>query len=485
VQYDLPKRLAELGFINDYEARINSHLLKQSQEVWASITLRTLKNSQGRTIQIEGSMTNISDKNLKERAEKERYDEEKKRFEAEKNQEISEENNKAKTQFFASMSHEFRSPLTAILGYAQIAGRSTASEEDIRIYVKTIRSSAEYMLLLINDVLDLSKIEAQQLDVTLVNIDLIDFLQEVYDFIWILANNKNVVFNINYNLPLPSTFVSDPMRLKQALINLCSNSVKFTSEGSVTIHVSSDASNEKLVFSVEDTGIGLKPEQTKSIFEAFVQADNSTSQNYGGTGLGLHISKLIANKLGGDISVESEYHQGSTFTIDVSTGYLDNVHWIRQMDPKQIAQKHKSKSTSNTDSISVKLVNDNYETKKLNVLLADDNRVNQKLMGSILTHNGAEVTLANDGIEAIAYGITKTYDLILMDMDMPKMDGLTAVRYLRDKGINTKIYALTGNTSNDSIQECLEAGCDGHLANPFDIEKILTVLNSSRHQPIK
>jgi signal transduction histidine kinase/CheY-like chemotaxis protein len=494
VQYDLPKRLAEFGFINDYEARINSPLLKQNQEVWASITLRALKNSQGRTIQIEGSMTDVSDKKLKERAEKERYDEEKKRFEAEKNQEISEEKNKAKTQFFASMSHEFRSPLTAILGYAQIAERSRASEEDIRTYVKTIRSSAEYMVLLINDVLDLSKIEAQQLDVTLVNIDLIDLLQEVYDFIWILADNKNVVFNITYNLPLPSTFVSDPMRLKQALINLCSNSVKFTSEGRVTIHVSCDESNEKLAFSVEDTGIGLKPEQTKSIFEAFVQAGSSTSQNYGGTGLGLHISKLIANKLGGDISVESKYHQGSTFTIDVSTGCLDKVHWVRQMEPKQMSfqkptpeleKENKGKSISSTDLTSVKLVDDNFETEKLNVLLADDNLVNQKLMEFHLVHNGAEVTIANDGIEAIAYGITKTFDLILMDMDMPKMDGLTAVRYLRDKGINTKTYALTGNTSNDSIQQCLEAGCDGHLAKPFDMEKILTVLNSLRHQPKK
>lgn len=482
VQYDLPKRLAELGFINDYEARINSPLLKLNQEVWASITLRTLKNSQGRTIQIDGSMTDISDKKLKERAERERYDEEKKRFEAEKKQDISEEKNKAKTQFFASMSHEFRSPLTAILGYSQIAGRSTASEEDIRKYVKTIRSSAEHMLLLINDVLDLSKIEAQQLDVTLVNIDLMALLQEVYDFIWILADNKNIAFNINYNLPLPSTFVSDPMRLKQALINLCSNSVKFTSEGSVTIHVSSDESNEKLVFAVEDTGVGLKPGQTKSIFEAFVQAGGSTSQNYGGTGLGLHISKLIANKLGGDISVESKYHQGSTFTIDVSTGCLDQTHWIREMEPKQIEQKNKPKIISRTDSISVNLVDDNDKAEKLKVLLADDNLVNQKLMKFHLTHNGAEVTIANDGIEAIAYGITKKYDLILMDMDMPKMDGLTAVRHLRDKGINTKTYALTGNTSSDSIQQCLDAGCDGHLAKPFDMEKIITVLNSLRHQ---
>ncbi|MBL4797022.1 MAG: response regulator [Oleispira sp.] len=480
VQCSVRKLLTEEGIIKGYETLVNQPDSKQ--ETWVSMTLRTLKDDEGKVIQIDGSMIDISETKLKERAEKERHDEETKRFEAEKKQEISEVKNKAKTQFFASMSHEFRTPLTAIIGYTEIVGRDTASEEQRKSYVKTIGSSAEHMLQLINDVLDLSKIEAQQLDVKLVEVDLITLVQEIHDFIWILADKKNITFNIDYQFPLPSLFVTDPLRLKQALINLCSNAVKFTADGCVTMHVSCDAANEKLIFAVEDTGVGLKPEQTKVIFEAFVQADASTSYNYGGTGLGLYISKLIAQKLGGDITVESEYQQGSIFTINVSTGSLEKVLWKSQLEFKSLASDNNKElqidNVLSTDSTLVDSTDDGSTTEKLNVLLAEDNAVNQKLMTFHLAKNGAEVTIANDGIEAVAYGITKKFDLILMDMDMPKMDGVTAVRYLRSKGINTKTYALTGNTSSGSIAECIDAGCDGHLAKPFELEKIVAVLES-------
>ena len=480
VQYSLPKKLARVGLVKDYEVIVNQP--RSKQKTWVSMTLRTLRDENGKAIIIDGSMIDISERKLKERAEKERRNEEGKRFDAERKQEISEVKNKAKTQFFASMSHEFRTPLTAIIGCTEIAGCDTASEEQRKSYIKTIGSSAEHMLQLINDVLDLSKIEAQQLDVKLVEVDLIELMQEIYDFIWVLADKKNITFNIDYQFPLPVLFVTDPLRLKQALINLCSNAVKFTADGGVTIHISCDAVSEKLIFAVEDTGVGLKPEQTKVIFEAFVQADVSTSYNYGGTGLGLHISKLIAQKLGGDVTVESEFHQGSIFTINVSTGSLENILWNNQLESKLLAsgkeKKIKTDRILSTESTSFDAASDGSKAEKINVLLAEDNAVNQKLMTFHLAENGVEVTIANDGIEAVAYGITKKFDLILMDMDMPKMDGMTAVRYLRSKGVGTKTYALTGNTSSESIEECNDAGCDGHLAKPFELDKIVAVLKS-------
>jgi len=462
IQAELQQLLAANGAIKSYEAAITNPQTKE--KIWASVTMKAVQDSHGNFLGVEGFMIDIRERKLKEQAEKEQV-------KAKINQEISEAKNKAKTQFFASMSHEFRTPLTAILGYADIAGRADTTDIERLSHIKTITHSAQHLLQLINDILDLSKIEAQQLNIETLAVDPLQIAQDVYEFVSILATQKEISFNIDFQFPLPQRIVSDPTRLKQALINLCSNSVKFTAHGSVTLRISCNADLQQMHFAIEDTGIGLKPDQLQKLFKAYVQADSSTSRTYGGTGLGLHISKLIANKLGGDITAESEYGKGSTFTLSISTGPLNETLWLDNM-PDWAPEI----STEVAESTPTPLRADNKTP--FTVLLADDNAVNQKLIGFHIKQLGAEVIIANDGLEAAAETIKGGIDLILMDMDMPIMDGMTAVIALRAKGFNMPIYALTGNVSPESIQECVDAGCQGHLAKPLDIKKLSDVIQS-------
>jgi CheY-like chemotaxis protein len=422
---------------------------------------------------------------LKEYAEKEAQAAEQKHLIAQqdlelalKDKEISTVQSKAKSQFFASMSHEFRTPLTAILGYSEIAKNPQLSDTERIDHLHCIKSSADHMLQLINDVLDLSKIEAQKMDVEELPVNLFELAEAVDDFIWILASQKSLLFEIKFLLPLPETFISDPTRLKQALVNLCSNSVKFTKSGGVFLTIACDRNTEKLIFEVKDTGVGMKPEQVRKLFQAFTQVDSSTSRNFGGTGLGLHLSKLIANKLGGDITVESEYNKGSVFIMSVNTGDLTDAVWVHELQSVQV----KPKALADVVELKPSTVmnSSDLDSHPLKVLLADDNLVNQKLVGFQLKQLGAEVVFASDGLEAIASVIRDDVSVIFMDMDMPSMDGLTAVRYLRDKGFDQPIYALTGNVDEESISACREAGCNGHLAKPIDALKLEAALSSAR-----
>lgn len=472
---DLSSLLEEKGYLRNFEVTLANQ--NNAKQTWVSITMRLINGSSGKAIGSEGTVIDISERKSKEEAEAERSA-------ALLNEEISEAKNKAKTQFFASMSHEFRTPLTAILGYTEIAENVALTEPERIAHIKTIERSAHHMLQLINDVLDLSKIEAQKMDVEEIPVNLLQLSLQIHDFIWILASQKNIAFTIKYNYPLPVSFISDPTRLKQALINLCSNSVKFTEKGGVTLSVSCDPKDEHIFFAVEDTGIGLKEDQLANLFQAFAQADKSTSRTYGGTGLGLHLSQLIANKLGGDISAESTYGKGSTFTLSISTGSLEEVSWVNERETEKELSIARELMTDNTlepplaeAASAVEERESGINKNKVKVLLAEDNVVNQKIMQFHIDKSGAEVVIANDGLEAIAHALLADFDLILMDMDMPRMDGMTAVRFLRNHDFSAPIVALTGNVSAESIQECKDAGCNDHLSKPLDIEKLKAIID--------
>ncbi len=455
-QRDIWQKLKEKGYIQNYETEITP--LRLATSIWVSITLRLVKDKNGQPIGSEGSLVDISERKLKEQAEREKQ--------------ISEIQSKAKSQFFASMSHEFRTPLSSILGYAEIASRAETSDQERREQVNIISSNAQHLLQLINDILDLSKIEAQQLDTVAVDVNPFEISQAVEDFVSILAHQKGVSLLVDYRYPLPESIVSDPMRLKQALINLCSNSIKFTAKGSVTLRIECDRAAQLIFFSVIDTGIGLKPEQIQKLFKAYSQAESSTSQTFGGTGLGLYLSKLIANKLGGDITIESVYGEGSTFTLSVSTGQLETVQWIETPSAAQAAIKPESCVETVAEEINVN------KDQVCRVLLADDNSVNLQLMTFYLKQLGVSVVAATDGLEVIAEALKAPFDLVLIDMDMPIMDGLTTVRYLRDKSFDKPIYALTGNVAPDAIDACIRAGCNGHLSKPIDTVKLQALIAS-------
>lgn len=436
------------GVVNDYEIEIPHH--DDTPSLWLAVTMQIEKDSTGKPQSSEGLVIDISERKSREAEEKKRI--------------AAESSNEAKMQFFASMSHEFRTPLTAILGYSQIALAKDTDPQTQRQHIRIIDNSARHMLALINDVLDLSKIESQKLELENIQFNLPSLCHDVIDFIWILASEKNIQLDLDFVHPLPTIITSDPTRLKQALINLCSNSVKFTHEGRVSMQVAFDMQTESLSFAIQDTGIGLKDEQKDRLFNAFTQADSSTSRNFGGTGLGLHLSRLIANALGGDISVDSVYGSGSTFTLHIHPALSSDTEWTHEDDTLRL-----SHGTANTPTFSHSPEN---KVPTINVLVAEDNEVNQQLIGFHLRRLGANVITAHNGIEAIGQSLTNDIDIILMDMDMPLMDGLSAVRHLRSFNISTPIFALTGNTSEDDIRQCKHAGCNGHLAKPIDIPQL-------------
>ncbi|MBV1921299.1 MAG: response regulator [Pseudomonadales bacterium] len=379
------------------------------------------------------------------------------------------EMNQAKTQFFASMSHEFRTPLTAILGYSELSKGDQVSAEEKDRNIKTINQSALYMLQLINDTLDLSKIESQKMDIELLPVDVFELVTDVHKLIHVLANNKNIYFRTECDYPIPKTVQTDPTRLKQALINLCSNAIKFTQVGGVTLRVSYLDSSNTIQFSVIDTGIGIKSDALDQLFTAFSQADSSTTRNFGGTGLGLYLSKIIANRLGGDIFVKSKLGEGSTFSVTVGAGELQDGEWIEgevcvEATDEIACRKTESPPLKNSDG-----ENMNY---KKHILVVDDNLVNIKLLEFHLKKLGVTALCVNDGLEAIAHLLIDSFDLVLMDIHMPVMDGITAVKLLREKQINLPIYALTGSVDETSIKEFLSSGFTGYLPKPYDLEKI-------------
>ena len=363
--------------------------------------------------------------------------------------------NRAKTQFFATMSHEFRTPLTAVLGYTELALAADISPEKRLDYLRTIATSADYMLHLINDTLDMSKIEAQKMDFEKSGFELQAFCEEIHDYASILASKKHLRFHIHYAFPLPAQLVSDRTRLKQVLINLCSNAIKFTDSGSVHIRISADHAAGQIHFAVSDTGIGIKPDHIAKLFGVFEQTHDAAMHNVTGSGLGLYLSRLIAQNLGGDIAVTSEFGKGSTFTASVAIGHSDQDRWVTAFSS--------APATTTGSGVHGEL----QPSSDLLVLIVDDNSVNVKLLSAMVTRWGARVITAADGLAAIASVIQHRPGLLLMDIDMPAMDGLTAMRHIRNLGLAIPAYAITGSVTDDMIQHCHAHGFDGHLAKPF------------------
>ncbi len=310
---ELFKMLLQDGCVRDLEMKIR-RINSSNQQNVAMVTMSLILNAEGQPDIIEGSGVDITDRKLAEVAETERA--------------AAEARNQAKSQFFASMSHELRTPLTAILGYSEAALGEAIENKMVKDSLSIIHRGGQHLMQIINDILDLAKIEAQKLDVESIQVYVQPLLEDIQTTMDVLAKRKGLVFTVCCHYPLPKIITSDPTRLKQILLNLCGNAIKFTEKGQVIVTVSCNKQNETMSFAIEDTGFGLKPEQVETLFAAFTQADASTTRNYGGTGLGLHLSKQLAQKLGGDITVVSVYGEGSTFTLSITTDSLQNIEWL-------------------------------------------------------------------------------------------------------------------------------------------------------------
>lgn len=372
--------------------------------------------------------------------------------------------NQAKSRFLANMSHEIRTPMNSIIGYSDLLACEALTLQQMDT-VNRVTNAAKSLLTLINDILDLTKIEAGQLDVETAECSLQEVLDSVQSIMKPLADEKSIDFRVLRNRDVPSRIRTDAYRLQQCLINLVTNGIKFTDHGHVRLRVSlqRDGVGHLLRYDVEDTGIGIPEEQQQNIFEAFTQADESTTRKYGGTGLGLTITRQLAELLGGHLSVNSTVGQGSVFSLTTSVDLPVDEGSLPGEDP--VSERRLPGPPQTT-----------LAAFSGRVLVAEDVESNQRLMTMMLSKLGVDVTIADDGEDAVEKALSLPFDLVLMDIQMPRMNGYEATDRLRRQGYERPIVALTANAMRGDDQKCLEAGCDGYLAKPIDIRELQRLL---------
>lgn len=362
--------------------------------------------------------------------------------------------NEAKSNFLANMSHEIRTPLTAIIGFSESLLDTSQTMPERVESINTVIRSGKHLMHIINDILDLSKVEADRLEIEKIKISPFELLADVYSLINLMTENKGLFFEIDYDFPIPEKITTDPVRLKQIIINLCNNAVKFTVKGGVRINVKFLQDEDILSIKVNDSGIGLNQEQMDKIFDPFTQADTSTTRQYGGTGLGLYLSKQLAAMLGGDITVDSTPGVGSCFCLTIATGKVEKDKLLSFLPDISTAAR-----SPIIDGV----------TKQVSgkVLLAEDNVDNQRLVSMYLKKLGADIVIASNGKEAIELTATDDFDLILMDMQMPIMNGIDATIRLREMNYTKPIVALTANAMKQDVEVCFNAGCNDFIQKPI------------------
>ncbi len=375
--------------------------------------------------------------------------------------------NKAKSEFLANMSHEIRTPMNAILGFGQLLAEEGLTEEQ-KGYVDIIQTSGENLLRVINDVLDFSKIEAGKLDTEIINCSLGQLLDTMESLLRPEAEDKGLDFEIIQDGKLPARIRTDPGRVHQCLVNLVDNAIKFTERGHVSAKVCLEDSggNSFIRFDIEDTGIGIPADRQEKIFDSFTQADGSTTRRFGGTGLGLAITKQLAEILGGQLSLSSTEGKGSVFSLTIPAGVdvgaepdLDRDHSVKEPEePEDVKFSGR-------------------------VLVAEDSKTNQTLIRLLLRRLGLEVTLANNGDEAVQRALTEPFDLIFMDIQMPQMNGYEATKLLRRKKIKMPIVALTAHAMKSDERECIKVGCDAYLSKPINRKRLLQIIR--KYLPLK
>jgi len=361
----------------------------------------------------------------------------------------SEKANRLKSLFLANMSHEMRTPLGAIIGFTKLLQDSNISNQDRNDYVRIIEKTGESLTTIINDILDLSKVEAGYLEIEKSNFSLRTLLQEVRVLCDAKLGKKQVSVTIHIKEPFPDYINTDPQRLKQILMNILGNAIKFTDQGEVAIHC--EARNHQLIFRISDSGVGVPLDKQHLLFKTFSQVDNSLSRKHEGTGLGLVLSRSLARMLNGDVTLESsQLGKGSVFAVVV---------------PYEIPNEPQNQQATKEETARAL-----SQIKGKSVLLVDDSEINRLLLNRILSNHHMIVTQAGNGEEAVKKATLSNFDVILMDVQMPIMDGRTATMALRSSGYKKPIIALTAHAMKEDRDRCIEAGCNDYLTKPVDFE---------------
>jgi signal transduction histidine kinase/ActR/RegA family two-component response regulator len=370
--------------------------------------------------------------------------------------------NVLKTHFLANMSHEIRTPLNGVLAMAEVMGMGELAPLQ-RDRLNIIRQSGSLLLTVLNDVLDLSKIEAGKLSLTCEDFELEPALHGARDTFAAMAQAKGLAFSLKVAPEAEGWWRGDPDRMRQILGNVLSNAVKFTPQGSVAALVDVNPDTGALRIVVRDTGIGIAPEKLPTLFEKFTQADNSATRRFGGTGLGLAICRELTQMMGGSIDVTSKEGRGSTFTVELPLQRGEAVDG----EPGHAAPRS--------------------DQQNLRILAAEDNPTNQQVLGAVMESLGIDLEVVADGKEAVEAWRTGGYDLILMDIQMPVMDGIAAARAIRraerkDRRVRTPIVALTANALSHQVDEYMAAGMDGHVAKPIEIAKLYEAISAALNE---
>ncbi len=441
------------GISDLYEIGMNR---LDGEQIIVSVSASPLRDDSGNVV---GSFAVISDISERKRAEEALA----------LAKEAAEAANRAKSQFLANVSHEIRTPMSAVIGAAQMLFSSNLNDEQ-RDYVSMINDSAESLLSIINDVLDLSKIEAVKMPIENIEFDLRKLLDEVMDLMSIEAAEKGLAINEFIVPRVPTSVSGDPLRLRQVLLNLINNAVKFTERGAIVLSINierEDGDELCLRFDIIDTGIGMSPATRNHLFGKFMQADASTTRRFGGTGLGLAISKSLVELMGGEIGCESQEGRGSTF-------------WFTF--PTRSRSGHETGQAAQAQEASAIITRPTGEEESNPVLVVEDTPDLQRLIRAQLRKLGLMAEIAADGVQAVHQFVTHEYAAILMDCHMPVMDGYQATAIIRDlekeRGGHIPIIALTANALTGERQQCLDAGMDDYLAKPIRLEQLMEVLQN-------